>query len=519
MRVGLVSMIEPLQTLPPAVANEYSGLRAIRHAPTAFVYGAQDGVGDRVVISEIFVESLCHRNSDGAVSAQPEQEDAWGELLARTDRQVADWSRLSHPALHGIDQVFRTNGTLYVVTREIAGRSLNRISETGEVDLTPAEAQLAVERLIDLFAYLQAFGATGLKISPEAVVFEDEDATVSLAIEKNLAGSQITSGIVENSISDQRRALADTLHFLLTGQAAGRPHKPLAGRLPGIDASLVSTIDKMLAAGEVPEDADARAWKARIRAPSGSRGTPRWRLAGVAVGAALALCAAVWVSVPYWNKQEVSTEARSPGLTVPDAGAWQLELPLQVVGTALPERPFVLRVTDASRDFIALNPWVAEGLRVTEINGAAVEAPVDLRNLVLASDASLETVELTSLTVSDPDLPLQRNVAVIPYLWREKTYGAVVLREQATVDGWQISVSDVKVGATLPLKAGDVLIHEQVADAALSRFSDFDALLAGLDGKLNTSLTLLIRREDDTRLVVGFAAERLLETASTQTDE
>ncbi len=189
-----------------------------------------------------------------------------------------------------------------------------------------------------------------------------------------------------------------------------------------------------------------------------------------------------------------------------------MDLPLQIIPSTEQDGRFILRETDVSPAFRVLNPWIQDGLIVTTLNGAEIDEPVDLRALAVLSEKTSEAFEFTSLTVQDPALPLQQNVAVIPYLWREKSYGDVTLREEIATNGWQIVVAELDPRANLPLRAGDILVHEQTADRGLSKFSDLDDVVRQLAETANPSLTMMVRRQDNSRLVVGFAIEKLLGT-------
>ena len=513
------AMTDALSDVPVALADEYSDLALVRQTAQAFVYRARDGLGDSVTITEIFHDSLCSRVQGGAVAARDTESTAWSAALSGMKQQIGVWSRLVHPALCSIDQVFDVNGTLYIVTRDVDGQPLDRLLPDIDKILEPRQIQASSERLIDLLAYLHAFGVTGLRIIPESLIVEDQEASILLSLQRLLDGSVSLAKNAAAGAAEDCRVLAGTLHRVVTGQLPSLPYKPVAASNVRMPATFLETLDSALKPATLPAGFSARAWSTRaLGAPAKGPKLRAW----VPVAAGLLLCtigAGAWYLATH---KPQTTELRAiahNGEAAKGAGPWQLELPLQIVRADGADGAFILRQDAVSPEFAALNPWAQDGLVITEMNGAPVTEAVDLRALALSSDPTVDSVELTSLTVKEPDLPLQQNVAVIPYLWREKTYGAVRLREQVTADGWKLTVVNIEPGVKLPLEVGDVLGWEQDADLALRRFTDLDRLLQRLEATANPSLTVMVRRRDSSRLVVGFAAQRLLEEKVQGSDE
>ena len=514
-------MTGPLDHIPADLAGEYSQLSLARQTSEAFVYRARDGLGDTVTITETFPQTLCQREPDGTVSAKPQQQATWTSFLSDCRQRSSLWSRLVHPALCGIDQIHETNGTLYVVTRDADGQTLDRRLPDIPKILEPRQIQVASEGLIDLLAYLHAFGVLGLRIVPEALILEDQDAMIFLSLQRFLEGAVSLSKASESGEVEDGKTLARTLHRILRGKDPTLPYKPMAGDRADISAGFLTALDRVVSQDPLQSNFTAREWKARVEntiAPARRRKLKRL----VPIAAALLLGAvglAGWYGISQRPHIAASSGTANHNAAVSDAGPWQLQLPLQIVRDETAQDRFMLKLTASLPEFTALNPWVRNGLVVTEINGAPVVEPVNLRALSMSTEASTDDVALTSLTIKDPHLPLQRNVAVVPYFWREKTYGAVRLREQVAIDGWQLTVTEISHGAKLPLEAGDLLVREQVEDLPLRRFSDLDSLLRELDGTANASLTLMIRRKDGSRRDVGFAVERLLTTRVRGSDE
>ena len=496
--IGRQQVAEPLGILPENLAGEYFELIQVSSPPQGITYQAKDGLGEDVVITEIFDSALCLRDPHGTVTARPGHEAAWTQHLAETKVAIAQLSRLSHPALDGIDQVIHENGTIYIASAPDRGHALDHGAA-----LSPAEIQHVSETLIDLLGYVHAFGVTDLKIRPDIVSFDDQKTSVSLPLRLFLDGTMPLPDFGGVASNTDCPVLAETLHVLITGQAPSTPPVPLMKRCPDYPKSFLAALDNVLSPPHGMANLSARDWAARSRSRGSRHQKTHHRLLLATLVFAVIVGAVTWYGSLKTDPPMPPVIAEQP---VPNAGPWQVELPLKVIAKG---QSFVLRMTQPSPEFVSINPWVQDGLIVTKIDGDTIEAPADLRDLLVTGRDPADRTEFTSLTISDPDLPLERTVAVVPYLWREKAYGVIGLRELVTPDGWQLVVTTVSDYAAISLRPGDVLLQEEVANQALSRLSDLERVLEGLKHQTHPSLTVLIRR-DGSQLVVGFAAETLM---------
>lgn len=482
------------------LANEYTGLVQTGTAPHGITYRAQNGLGEDARIIEIFDANLCQRDASGATSARPHREQDWAALLSATEMAIVRMSRLAHPALLGLDQIVRANGTIYLATVPDRGQTVEQIGPAFADLLSPAEIEAASKNLIDLLAYLHAFDVTGMAIRPEVLVYDDQRKALCLLLRPFLDGTRPRPGGSPKTTGDDCIALAETLHTLITGNPPATPYVPLKTRAKGYSHSFIAALDRVLM-GKAPPS--ARAWANACHGRVARRPAPWTFIALVAMVCAIVLGTAAWFNAP--------SDAPDPEMAiqkqVQGAGPWHVDVPLQVVRQ---NGQFALSVTHLSPGFATLNPWIQDGLIVTAINGAPITQPVDLRDMVLAGRDAATSASLTSITLRDPALPLERSVAVTPFVWRAKTYGAVAVREQVTPDGWQLVITTLQENAPVPLRVGDVLLAEEVIGRKLLRLSDLERALEDVQTQPHPSLTILIHR-DGSRLVVGFAAQALLD--------
>lgn len=476
-----------------ALAGEYFDLVKLRNAPKAVIYRAIDSLGEEVMLAEVYDRALCRRGPDGIVSARSEYEEAWANQLEETNAAISRLSCLAHPALRRLEQVLHANGTIYIASEPDDGETLDQALP----NLSRSQIQRMSVGLIDLLAYGHAFGISGFAIRPEVLQY-DGRSRVSVRLSAYVDGTMNLPKLNENTAGDDCRVLARTLKTLVANEPSNtwkaRRQDPNSKYSPDFLSSLDSILDQRV-------DVAAREWAEAARGK-----TPRRKLTWHRLAAPVLVCAAVLGAVIWWGvPMEPLTRETKIERPVAGAGPWQVDLPLNVVEK---DGNFSLKLTRPSPKFASLNPWARDGLKVTMVNGAPPTQPMDLRGLALATYGTASPARPSSLTISYTDSHIDQTVAVVPYVWREKDYGPVGIREEVTPDGWQLVVTTIQDAGSVPLRNGDVLVKEVVADQALSRLGDLEQAIESSQQDRHPSLTIQIQRASS-RLVVGFAVELL----------
>lgn len=243
-------------------------------------YLARDSLDRIVVIKECFPGAICCR-VDGQVQARSHQrQDQLASVLRHFIREARRLSKLRHPDIVGVHQVFEERNTAYMALDFVNGSDLLTILEEDDARLQPHLVQDILRRTLQAVSYIHDQGILHRDISPDNILLDtagnptliDFGAAREHATRENRALSALLT--VKDGYSPQEFYLSDepqrpssdlyslgaTFYHVIAGEAppqsqqrlaavASRgedPYKPLAARVTGYDSGFLAAIDKSL---------------------------------------------------------------------------------------------------------------------------------------------------------------------------------------------------------------------------------------------------------------------------------
>ncbi len=271
-------------------------------------YLARDSLDRRVVIKECFPSSYCRRSGTRVAPRTRQRQDEFQSVVQLFLQEAFTLSRLDHPNIVKVHQVFEDNETAYMAMDYIQGPDLLDTVEGKADPLTPEQIVGVMGQMLDAVAYVHAQGVLHRDISPDNILLDLATGTPVLidfgASRKDVTRkSRALSGlrVVKDGYSPQEfyisgssqapcsdlYALAATFSHLITREPpktsqerltaiAGRqsdPHRPLAGRIKGYPIGFLKAIDKAM--GIFPRDRvqSVAEWQAILRGmPVGDTG-------------------------------------------------------------------------------------------------------------------------------------------------------------------------------------------------------------------------------------------------------
>ena len=261
-------------------------------------YLARDSLERRVVLKECFPSSMCCRVG-GVVRARSQNNQQEFEAVVRLFGQEARrLSKLEHPNIVGVRDVFEENGTAYMALDYVDGRDLHDVIEQETWRLDPDTVREITLKLLDAIGHVHARGMLHRDISPDNILLtaEDEPILIDFGAARDTARrtSRVLSTlhVVKDGYSPQEfylqageqtpasdlYALAATLYRAITGEApvfshrrlaaiAERkpdPYQPLLGTSDGYDPRFLEMIDTALAVFARDRVQSATDWLAGI---------------------------------------------------------------------------------------------------------------------------------------------------------------------------------------------------------------------------------------------------------------
>ena len=243
-------------------------------------YLAKDSLDRTVVIKECFPASFCCR-SDNLVRARSRAHQSEFKSIVRLFMQEARrLSRLSHPNIVGVHQVFEDNDTAYMTLDYIDGQDLLDILEDGKRHLGQIELRDILLKILDAVGFIHDQNILHRDISPDNILLDRTGNPILIdfgaAREKATQASRALSAllVVKDGYSPQEfyiaegkqgpssdlYALGATFYHLVTGSAPPNsqtrlaaiaakeedPYQALASQVTGFDPDFLAVIDKAL---------------------------------------------------------------------------------------------------------------------------------------------------------------------------------------------------------------------------------------------------------------------------------
>ena len=243
-------------------------------------YLAKDSLARTVVIKECFPAAMVRRTASRVRARVGSSQDEFDSIVRLFEAEALRLSKLQHPNIVGIHQVFQDYGTAYMALDFVKGKDMLDVIEEGRDILPPYEVKRILVKVLDAITYIHANDVLHRDISPDNIllaagnepVLIDFGAAREEATRKTRALSAIhvvkdgyspnefyLAGNQQNASSDLY-SLAATFYHVIIGVAppdsqtrvaaiaAGRqdPYEPLQKRVEGYDEHFLKAIDTAL---------------------------------------------------------------------------------------------------------------------------------------------------------------------------------------------------------------------------------------------------------------------------------
>jgi len=243
-------------------------------------YLAKDSLDRTVVIKECYPAAMVRRTASRVRARAGSSQEEFDSIVRLFEAEALRLSKLQHPNIVGIHQVFQDYGTAYMALDFVKGKDMLDVIEEGHRALPPYEVKRILLKVLDAITYIHANDVLHRDISPDNIllaagnepVLIDFGAAREEATRKTRALSAIhvvkdgyspnefyLAGNQQNASSDLY-SLAATFHHVITGGpppnsqtrvaaiAAGRqdPYEPLHKRIDGYDEHFLKAIDTAL---------------------------------------------------------------------------------------------------------------------------------------------------------------------------------------------------------------------------------------------------------------------------------
>ena len=202
-------------------------------------YRARDCLDRGVVIKECYPKAICTRDDKQVATRSRKMQPEFEAIVRDFGLEARRMSRLVHPNIAGVHQVFEENGTVYMAMDLVPGRDLLDIIEKDRDRFTPADVKEMLTKLLGAIAYLHDRDILHRDISPDNILV-DEDANPVLidfgaahemaarssarvselhTVKDGYSPQEFYLSKAEQDASSDLYSLAATFYHLVTGSA------------------------------------------------------------------------------------------------------------------------------------------------------------------------------------------------------------------------------------------------------------------------------------------------------------
>ncbi|MEM6387965.1 MAG: serine/threonine-protein kinase [Pseudomonadota bacterium] len=257
-------------------------------------YLARDSLDRIVVIKECFPSSMCCRQKGNVMARSRQHQAEFDAVVKHFGAEARRLSKLQHPNIVGIHQVFEDNMTAYMALDFVRGRDLLDTIEDPKMKLHPRDVKDILLRCLEAVHYIHTNDVLHRDISPDNILIDGKGNPVLIdfgaAKEEATRASRALSalhvvkdgysphefyiaGSTQDASSDLY-SLGATFYHVLTGEAppdsqarvsaiAGDrpdPYRPVSGKFPGFEDAFLHAIDKALSVFPPDRLQTAREW-------------------------------------------------------------------------------------------------------------------------------------------------------------------------------------------------------------------------------------------------------------------
>lgn len=260
--------------------GQYVIERFLNSGGFGMTYLAKDSLNRTVVIKECFPATFCTRSESRVHARSRTHHQEFKAIVRLFVQEARRLSKLSHPNIVGVHQVFEDNETAYMVLDYIDGPDLLDLIEDSRRNIGPEELRNILMKTLDAVAYMHDQNILHRDISPDNIIVDRTGNPILIdfgaAREKASKASRALSAllVVKDGYSPQEfylagsaqepssdlYALAATVYHVIVGQAppnsqirlaavaANRddPFVPVSGQNQDYENHFLRAIDKAL---------------------------------------------------------------------------------------------------------------------------------------------------------------------------------------------------------------------------------------------------------------------------------
>lgn len=302
------SHVDDLQPGTQLLHGQYTITSFLNNGGFGITYLAKDSLNRTVVIKECFADAFCRRTKTIVKARSRAHQGELKSIIRQFIREAQSLSKLKHPNIVGVHQVFEDNDTAYMAIDFVDGRDLQDILEDPNTKLSPDQIVTITRKLLSAIGYVHKNELLHRDISPDNILLKKngEPVLIDFGAAREHTGEDgrkhSVMRVVKDGYSPQEfyiagseqgpwsdlYALAASLYHVIRGQAPVNgqerlvaiaeqrpdPYEPLAKTLRGYPPGFLEAIDKALHTKPAERLQSAAEWLNMLEGPSNPAAPP-----------------------------------------------------------------------------------------------------------------------------------------------------------------------------------------------------------------------------------------------------
>lgn len=271
---------EDLKPGEQLLGGQYTIQGSLSSGGFGITYLAKDSLDRTVVIKECYPNAICRRSGSTVRARSRKNVDDLKTFVQRFIDEARSLSRLVHPNIVGVHQVFEDNQTAYMAIDYVAGRDLQDILNSTDLAFTSNQITNLLKQMLSAVEFIHQAGILHRDISPDNILIDASGKPILIdfgaASEAVAPGTRVLTErrVVKDGYSPQEfyltgaeqtaasdlYALAATFYHLIAGktppesqrrlakvaEGSPDPYEPLEGRFEGYPPEFLAAMDKAL---------------------------------------------------------------------------------------------------------------------------------------------------------------------------------------------------------------------------------------------------------------------------------
>lgn len=296
---GHMDELQPGTTL---LHGQYTITRFLNNGGFGITYLAKDSLDRDVVIKECFADAFCRRTNTIVSARSRAHQNELKSIIRHFIQEARSLSKLQHPNIVGVHQVFEDNDTAYMAIDFVDGMDLLDIVEDPAAKLTPEQIVGITRKLLSAIGYVHEHGLLHRDISPDNILLTRQGEPILIDFGAARENEGVTGRkysalrVVKDGYSPQEfyiagseqgpwsdlYAMAASLYHAIKGEAPVNgqarlaaiaeqrpdPYEPLAGAVGGYPSGFLEAIDKAMNTKPSMRIQSAAEWLAMLDQPA-----------------------------------------------------------------------------------------------------------------------------------------------------------------------------------------------------------------------------------------------------------